>query len=60
MYLRREIVLWKVALLFLVFILPTTLNETKGTLFLLPIILGYVIFIYWLFRGKVKEGDSYH
>jgi cytochrome d ubiquinol oxidase subunit II len=31
-----------------------------GTLFLLPIILGYVIFIYWLFRGKVKEGESYH
>lgn len=31
-----------------------------GTLFLLPIILGYVIFVYWLFRGKVKEGESYH
>ena len=31
-----------------------------GTLFLLPIILGYVIFIYWLFRGKVREGESYH
>ncbi|MET0277724.1 MAG: cytochrome d ubiquinol oxidase subunit II [Pseudorhodoplanes sp.] len=31
-----------------------------GTVFLLPIILGYVIFIYWLFRGKVKEGESYH
>jgi cytochrome d ubiquinol oxidase subunit II len=31
-----------------------------GTLFLLPIILGYVAFIYWLFRGKVREGDSYH
>ena len=31
-----------------------------GTLFLLPIVLGYVIFIYWLFRGKVKEGESYH
>jgi cytochrome bd ubiquinol oxidase subunit II len=31
-----------------------------GTLFLLPIILGYIIFIYWIFRGKVKEGESYH
>jgi cytochrome d ubiquinol oxidase subunit II len=31
-----------------------------GTVFLLPIILGYVIFIYWLFRGKVKEGEAYH
>ena len=26
----------------------------------LPIILGYVGFIYWLFRGKVREGESYH
>jgi len=31
-----------------------------GTLFLLPIVLGYVGFIYWLFRGKVREGESYH
>jgi cytochrome d ubiquinol oxidase subunit II len=31
-----------------------------GTIFLLPIILGYVVFIYWLFRGKVREGESYH
>ncbi len=31
-----------------------------GTLFLLPIVLGYVVFIYWLFRGKVREGESYH
>ncbi len=31
-----------------------------GTLLLLPIILGYVGFIYWLFRGKVREGESYH
>jgi cytochrome d ubiquinol oxidase subunit II len=30
-----------------------------GTLFLLPIILGYIGFIYWLFRGKVREGESY-
>ena len=31
-----------------------------GTLLLLPIILGYIVFIYWLFRGKVREGESYH
>ncbi|MGE5163713.1 MAG: cytochrome d ubiquinol oxidase subunit II [Sphingobacteriales bacterium] len=31
-----------------------------GTLLLLPIIIGYVAFIYWLFRGKVREGESYH
>jgi cytochrome d ubiquinol oxidase subunit II len=31
-----------------------------GTLFLLPIILGYIVFIYWIFRGKVREGESYH
>jgi len=31
-----------------------------GTLFLLPIILGYTALIYWLFRGKVAEGESYH
>ncbi len=31
-----------------------------GTVLLLPIILGYVVFIYWLFRGKVSEGESYH
>jgi len=31
-----------------------------GTLVLLPIILGYIAFVYWLFRGKVAEGESYH
>ena len=31
-----------------------------GTLMLLPFVLGYVVFIYWLFRGKVREGESYH
>jgi cytochrome bd ubiquinol oxidase subunit II len=31
-----------------------------GTVALLPIILGYVVFIYWIFRGKVREGESYH
>jgi cytochrome d ubiquinol oxidase subunit II len=31
-----------------------------GTLFLLPMILGYITFIFWIFRGKVREGESYH
>jgi cytochrome bd ubiquinol oxidase subunit II len=31
-----------------------------GTLLLLPMVLGYVVFIFWLFRGKVREGESYH
>jgi cytochrome bd ubiquinol oxidase subunit II len=31
-----------------------------GTLLLLPFVIGYVVFIYWLFRGKVREGESYH
>jgi len=31
-----------------------------GTLVLLPMILGYIGFVYWLFRGKVHEGESYH
>ncbi len=31
-----------------------------GTICLLPIILGYIVFIYWLFRGKVREGETYH
>jgi cytochrome bd ubiquinol oxidase subunit II len=31
-----------------------------GTAALLPIILGYVVFVYWIFRGKVREGEGYH
>ncbi len=31
-----------------------------GTLLLLPFVLGYVVFIFWLFRGKVRAGESYH
>ena len=31
-----------------------------GTLILLPLVLGYTVMIYWLFRGKVAEGQSYH
>ena len=31
-----------------------------GTVVLLPIILGYIVFVYWVFRGKVREGEGYH
>jgi cytochrome bd ubiquinol oxidase subunit II len=31
-----------------------------GTLALLPVILGYVVFVYWIVRGKVREGEGYH
>ncbi len=31
-----------------------------GTVFLLPIILGYTVFVYWLFWGKIREGEGYH
>jgi cytochrome d ubiquinol oxidase subunit II len=31
-----------------------------GTLILLPIILGYSVLVYWIFRGKVRHGESYH
>jgi cytochrome d ubiquinol oxidase subunit II len=31
-----------------------------GVLVLLPIIIGYFIFVYWTFRGKVRPGEGYH
>ena len=31
-----------------------------GTLFLLPIIIGYTGWSYWVFRGKVRAGEGYH
>jgi cytochrome d ubiquinol oxidase subunit II len=31
-----------------------------GTLVMLPIIIGYVIFVYWIFGGKLREGEGYH
>jgi cytochrome d ubiquinol oxidase subunit II len=31
-----------------------------GALIMLPIVLGYTGYSYWLFRGKVKEGEGYH
>ena len=31
-----------------------------GTMLMLPVILGYTVFVYWVFRGKVKPGEGYH
>ncbi|OYX14531.1 MAG: cytochrome d ubiquinol oxidase subunit II [Rhizobiales bacterium 32-66-8] len=31
-----------------------------GVIFLLPVVLGYIAFVYWIFRGKVREGEGYH
>jgi len=31
-----------------------------GTAFLLPLVLGYTAFVYWVFRGKMAEGEGYH
>ncbi|XSG84625.1 MAG: cytochrome d ubiquinol oxidase subunit II [Methylohalobius sp. ZOD2] len=31
-----------------------------GTLILLPMILGYTAYAYWVFRGKVRAGEGYH
>ncbi|GHA84757.1 cytochrome d ubiquinol oxidase subunit II [Modicisalibacter luteus] len=31
-----------------------------GTLFVIPIILAYTAWAYWVFRGKVRPGEGYH
>jgi cytochrome d ubiquinol oxidase subunit II len=31
-----------------------------GTLFLLPVIVAYTAWSYWVFRGKVRPGEGYH
>src|SRR3569623_2033837 len=31
-----------------------------GTVILLPLILGYTVLVFWLFRGKVRPGEGYH
>jgi cytochrome d ubiquinol oxidase subunit II len=31
-----------------------------GTLVLLPLILAYTAYVYWLFRGKIGPGQGYH
>ena len=42
MYLRKQITGKALAVLFLLLLIPTTINETKGTLVLLPIALGTI------------------
>jgi cytochrome d ubiquinol oxidase subunit II len=31
-----------------------------GVVFMLPIILGYFVFVFWTFRGKTPSGEGYH
>ncbi len=31
-----------------------------GAVFLMPIILGYTVYSYWIFRGKLRLGEGYH
>ncbi|MEJ1159356.1 cytochrome d ubiquinol oxidase subunit II [Prosthecomicrobium sp. N25] len=31
-----------------------------GTLLLLPVVLGYSVFVYWTFRGRLRSGEGYH
>lgn len=31
-----------------------------GTVVLLPLVLAYTAYVYWLFRGKIGPGQSYH
>jgi len=31
-----------------------------GTAVLIPMILAYTAYSYWVFRGKVRPGDGYH
>lgn len=40
---------------------PETLLFTLwGVLLVLPVVLGYTIYSYWIFRGRVSEGTGYH
>ena len=31
-----------------------------GTVLLLPVVLGYTVFVFWVFRGKLGPGEGYH
>ena len=31
-----------------------------GLVFVLPAILGYTAWVYWVFRGKINEETGYH
>jgi len=38
----------------------TQLFILVGTLIILPIVLGYTVYVYRVFRGKVRAGHGYH
>jgi cytochrome d ubiquinol oxidase subunit II len=38
----------------------TQIFMLMGTLVMLPIIVTYTIFVYWIFGGKLREGEGYH
>jgi cytochrome d ubiquinol oxidase subunit II len=38
----------------------TQIFMLMGTLMTLPIIFGYLIFVYWIFGGKLREDEGYH
>jgi cytochrome d ubiquinol oxidase subunit II len=31
-----------------------------GALLIIPVILGYTVWAYYVFRGKIKHGEEYH
>jgi len=33
---------------------------SKSSTVILPLVLGYVVFVYWIFRGKVSADAGYH
>ena len=37
-----------------------TEDELIGTCVLIPFIIGYTVFVYYTFRGKLREGEGYH
>ena len=39
---------------------PSQILMLFGVIFLLPVVLGYIVFVYWIFRGKVRDGEGYH
>ena len=38
----------------------STVFVLVGVAILLPVIIGYTVFNYWVFRGKVRAGEGYH
>jgi cytochrome d ubiquinol oxidase subunit II len=39
---------------------PSLKFTLVGTAILIPLILSYTAYAYWVFRGKVKPEESYH